>query len=53
VRNVGDCAFIANQIRALSFLEMLFENRVQTPGFVLIPVDAVFDMLGSVSREMV
>ena len=53
MRDIRDCALVANEIVRLGILEMLLQHRVQAARLVLISVDAVLDLLRRVSEEMV
>jgi hypothetical protein len=48
VRNVGDAALVPDQVVGLVVTEMLVEDAVEPTGLVLVSIDAVFDLLGSV-----
>jgi hypothetical protein len=48
VRNVGDAAFVPDQVVGLVIAEMLVEDAVEPTGLVLVSIDAVFNLLGSV-----
>jgi hypothetical protein len=48
VRNVGDGALVADQVVGLGVTEMFVEDAIEPTGLVLVSIDAVFDLLGSV-----
>jgi hypothetical protein len=46
-------AFIAHKILLVIDGEVLVQNTIQTACLVLVPIHAIFDMLGSITREVV
>jgi hypothetical protein len=46
-------AFVANKIGPVVGGEVLVQHAVETPCLVLVPVDAILDVLGRVASEVV
>lgn len=46
-------ALLADEVGLVVSCEVLVEHAVKTARLVLVPVDAVFDMLWGISREVV
>jgi len=53
VCNVGNCAFVSNKVTGLGFLEVGVQNSIKTTGFVDVSLYSVFDVLRSVTGEVV
>ena len=52
VRNISDCAFVADEVVGPGFFEVLVQDAVEAFGFVLVTVYAVFDLFGGVAGEL-
>lgn len=48
VGNIGNCALVTHEILVPAVLEMLVHYAVQTTGFILVAVDAVWDLFRGV-----
>ena len=53
VRNISDRAFVADEVLRPGVRKVLVEDAVESPRLVLVPVDAVFDMLRGVAGEVI
>lgn len=53
MRDISDSALVAHQPVGPGILEVLVQDAVEPARLVLIPVDAVLDVLGSVASEVV
>lgn len=53
MRNIGNRALITNEILRCRVLEMLVQNTIQSSGLVLVPVNPILDLFGSISSEVV
>lgn len=53
MRNVSNSALLSYKPLITSIFQMLVQHPIQPPRFVLIPIDPILNLLGSVSREVI
>lgn len=53
VCNVRNGTLAADEVPGCWLGQMLVKDAVQPPCFILVPIDAIFDLLGGISEEMV
>jgi hypothetical protein len=49
--DVDNTVLVANEVLALAGFKTGFEDFIQSPGFVLVSLDTVRDLLGGVSAN--